>query len=349
MANIFLQIARVALQQHSDRLTALPILVLYLNDICNSRCLTCAIWQNNERLADADARQMSDSLLSELYVEIEHWKPLQVLLSGGEPTMHPRFANVVETINGLGSSVLVATNGFLVPSYPEAVVSRVSEFFVSFDAPDPESYEVIRGVDGFSRLARGINFIRSLTPRPKLIARSTLQRDNVGRLPELVESARGLGFDQISFLPVDLTTDAFGRDHLNHSVVPNRIQPRAEDLDMMASGIETLEGSDRAPFIESGIEKLRTIHAYFRALIEDTDTPIVRCNAPWVSAVIETTGKMRGCFFHRVIGTHRSINGAEARRFRRSLRVSEDPTCQRCVCNKMLRSGELLRMGAAVG
>ena len=349
MANIFLQIARVALQQHAHRLTALPILVLYLNDICNSRCLTCAIWQNNQRLTDVDARQMSDSLLSELYVEIERWKPLQVLLSGGEPTMHPRFANVVETIHGLGSSVLVVTNGFLVPSYPPALVSRVAEFFVSFDAPDPESYEVIRGVDGFSKLAKGVDFIRSITPRPQVVARSTLQRDNVGRLPELVESAERLGFDRISFLPVDLTTDAFGRDHRDHSVVADRIQPRAEDLDMMASGIEALEGSDRASFIESGIEKLRSIHSYFRALIDDTNTPIVRCNAPWVSAVIETTGKMRGCFFHRVIGTHKSINGPEARKFRRTLRVSEDPTCQRCVCSKMLRSGELLRMDAARG
>ena len=349
MTNIFVQMAKVALQQRSHRITALPILVLYLNDICNSRCLTCAIWQNNARLSMADVRQMSDALLRELYVEIGDWKPFEVLLSGGEPTMHPRFAEVVERIHLLGASVLVATNGFLLPSYTAAELSRVSSFFVSFDAPDAASYEVIRGVDGFSKMAKGLDFIRSLESRPRLVARSTLQRDNVGRLPELVESARCLGFDTISFLPVDLGTEAFGRNHTDHSVVSDRIQPRAEDLEAMISGIETLARSDAVGFVESGLEKLRTIHQYFRALIDHTRTPRVRCNAPWVSAVIETTGRMRGCFFHPVIGDHKNINGAEALAFRRSLRVSENPTCQRCVCSKMLRTGELHQMGAHSG
>ncbi len=345
MTNIFVQMAEVAIQQRSHRITTLPILVLNLNDICNSRCLTCAIWQNNERLSTADARQMSDTLLSDLYVEIGRWKPLEVLLSGGEPTMHPRFAEVVERIHLLGSSVLVATNGFLLPSYAAAVLRRVSGFFVSFDAPDAASYEVIRGVDGFSKLVKGLDSVRYLKPRPRLIARSTLQRDNVGRLPELVESARSLGFDKISFLPVDLTTEAFGRNHEDHSVVADRIQPRTEDLEAMRSGIETLARSDAVPFIESGLRKLETIHHYFRALVDHTRKPRVRCNAPWVSAVIETTGRMRGCFFQPVIGDYKNINGGEALAFRRSLRVSENPTCQSCVCSKMLRVGELHHMG----
>ena len=112
----------------------------------------------------------------------------------------------------------------------------------------------------------------------------------------------------------------------------------------MASGIEAVRGSDSVQFIESGIEKLRTIHLYFRMLLENGPLPVVRCNAPWVSAVIETTGRMRGCFFHPVIGDYKSINGDDALRFRRSLRVSDNPTCQRCVCSKMLRSGELRRI-----
>ena len=349
MSNILVQTAKVAFQQRSHRITTLPILVLYLNDICNSRCVTCSIWQNNERLSTADARQMSDKLLSELYTEIERWKPFEVLLSGGEPTMHPRFAEVVERIHLLGTSVLVATNGFLLPSYTAAELSRVSTFFVSFDAPDAASYEVLRGVDGFSKLEKGLDFVRSINPRPGLVARSTLQRDNVGRLPELVESARRLGFDKISFLPVDLTSDAFGRNHRDHSVDPDRIRPRFKDLEAMNAGIESLAQIDAAPFVESGLEKLRAIHQYFRATIDNTSTPKVRCNAPWVSAVIETTGKMRGCFFQPVIGDFKNINGADAITFRRSLRVSENPTCQRCVCSKMLRAGELHRMGTRSG
>ena len=33
----------------SDRLHALPLVVLYLTDGCNSRCVTCDIWRNPRR------------------------------------------------------------------------------------------------------------------------------------------------------------------------------------------------------------------------------------------------------------------------------------------------------------
>ena len=57
MIDTLLQIAKVEFQQRSHHITALPILILYLNDICNSRCLTCAIWENNERLQTTTARR----------------------------------------------------------------------------------------------------------------------------------------------------------------------------------------------------------------------------------------------------------------------------------------------------
>ena len=344
MTNALLRIGKVQLQQRFHRISTLPILILCLNDVCNSRCLTCAIWQNNERLKAAHLREMSDVLLGKLYEQIEHWRPAQVLLSGGEPTMHPRFGQVVERIRDLDIAVLVVTNGFLLPSYLRVELSGVSEFLISFDAPDPESYHRIRGVDGFSKMVHGIGHLRTLSPRPKLVARTTLQRENVGLLPELVESARSLGFDRISFLGVDLTSDAFGRNHPDHGVDTERIRPDRVDLDAMELGIELLERSDSAGFVESGIEKLREIRQYFQAHLGQNAFPAIRCNAPWVSAVIETSGNLRGCFFHRVIGDYQDFNSPEAVRFRSSLLVAEDPTCQRCVCSKMLRASEIWKM-----
>jgi MoaA/NifB/PqqE/SkfB family radical SAM enzyme len=64
-----------------------------------------------------------------------------------------------------------------------------------------------------------------------------------------------------------------------------------------------------------------------------------RCNAPWVSAVIEAGGDDRPCFFHRSLGNtrnrplHEILNSAEALQFRANLDVASDPICQRCVCS----------------
>ena len=339
--SILLDTANLELQQRVHRIQVLPIIVLYLNNICDSRCGTCSIWKNNDSLKLAGERQMTDALLAELYETLGVWHPRQILLSGGEPVLHPRFAEAVRKFAGI-CSVGVITNGLTLGSCDPSDLKRVSEFYISFDAPDRESYEKIRGVDGFARLGRSLEALNSLAPRPKIVARCTLQRANVGRLPELVQAARQLGFDRISFLGVDVTSQAFSRD-LHGPAEANAIHPRHEDLIMMQAGIESLrELSDG--FVEGGSEKLERVLRYFRALLGQEKFPAVECNAPWVSMVIETSGKIRGCFFQPVIGDFRSVNGESALKFRRSLNVSTDTTCRRCVCSKLLGARDFIRM-----
>ncbi len=64
-----------------------------------------------------------------------------------------------------------------------------------------------------------------------------------------------------------------------------------------------------------------------------------RCNAPWVSAVLEANGDVRPCFFHPPIGNTASatlaevLNGPQAIAFREALEVPANPICRRCVCS----------------
>jgi MoaA/NifB/PqqE/SkfB family radical SAM enzyme len=334
--------AKFEFQQRSHRISVLPIVILYLNNICDSRCVTCSIWKNNEALKLPEERQMSDALLKELYSELPKWRPRQILLSGGEPAIHPRFPEVIRNFKGLPSSVCVVSNGLLLGSNDASDLQQVSEFYISFDAPDRKTYETIRGVDGFERLARTVAVLNSLPRRPRIVARCTLQRANVGRIPELTKAARGMGFDAISFLGVDVGSSAFSRD-LHGVPDAAAIRPTRDDLTQMRNGIESLPSVGNG-FIEGGVEKLERLLQYFHALLGEAEFPEVHCNAPWFSTVIETTGAIRGCFFQPIIGDFHSINGAKAVRFRRSLQVRTDPTCNRCVCNKVFGSRDLLRL-----
>src|SRR5262245_64834472 len=83
--------AKLEIQQRSNRISILPIVILYLNNICDSRCVTCSIWKNNESLKVPAQRQMPDELLNEIYHQLPRWHPRQILLSGGEPALNPRF------------------------------------------------------------------------------------------------------------------------------------------------------------------------------------------------------------------------------------------------------------------
>jgi radical SAM protein with 4Fe4S-binding SPASM domain len=66
----------------------------------------------------------------------------------------------------------------------------------------------------------------------------------------------------------------------------------------------------------------------------------VRCNAPEFSAVIESDGTIRPCFF--VAGADRldgqglvnALNSPAQRRLRADIRAGRRPECRHCVCSK---------------
>lgn len=64
--------------------------------------------------------------------------------------------------------------------------------------------------------------------------------------------------------------------------------------------------------------------------------------------MVEVDGTVRPCFFHHRIGNldgktlDQVINGGEVRRFRASLDVETNPICQRCVCSRNYKRGEVL-------
>jgi MoaA/NifB/PqqE/SkfB family radical SAM enzyme len=91
-------------------------------------------------------------------------------------------------------------------------------------------------------------------------------------------------------------------------------------------------------FVAESPDKLRRLPQYYAALAGDAPFPPVRCNAPWVSVVVEAKGQVRPCFFHKPIGSLRragldAIVGTYLRSFRESLDVAGDPICTRCVCS----------------
>jgi radical SAM protein with 4Fe4S-binding SPASM domain len=67
--------------------------------------------------------------------------------------------------------------------------------------------------------------------------------------------------------------------------------------------------------------------------------PYKKCNAPWVSTVIEADGSVRPCFFHDVIGNIRDssladiVNSDKVISFRKTLDMSTNNTCVKCVCS----------------
>jgi MoaA/NifB/PqqE/SkfB family radical SAM enzyme len=104
----------------------------------------------------------------------------------------------------------------------------------------------------------------------------------------------------------------------------------------------------RNKFIAESPEKINKIYSYYAACHGLSAFPYKKCNAPWVSAVVESDGTVKPCFFHAAYGNIRDgqletiINSEEAISFRKSLNTTKDDTCIKCVCYLYLSPGTQL-------
>ncbi|MGD1093061.1 MAG: radical SAM protein [Bryobacteraceae bacterium] len=310
-------------------ISRLPILILYPHNRCNCRCVMCDIWKidSAEEISAAELEHHLDQIAG-LRVE---W----IVFSGGEPLMHSDLFRLSALAHSRGIRTTMLSTGLLLARNATRVAQSIDDVIVSLDGP-PAVHDAIRRVPGgFDLLATGVQAIRATKSAYPVAARSTIQRSNALRLRETVRAARDIGFDSISFLAVDAAAGPFHRVDARPSLAPT-----LDELPALHQEVEALieEECDRGFVIETP-EKLRRIVRHFRAYhgLEEPEAP--RCNAPWVSAVLETDGTVRPCFFHDPIGNARSdslvdiINGPRAIEFRANLQVAENPVCRRCVCS----------------
>jgi len=322
------------------RITSLPILILNVHTHCNCHCVMCDIWKRKEprELSVPDLDRHRESLIS-LGVR-------QVVLSGGEPLLHREFAALTSFFRDLNIRVTLLTTGLLLWQKAQVIASGVDDIILSLDGP-PSIHDSIRRVpNAFQTIARGIKAVRAIRDRMPISCRTTVQKQNHNFLRATVDAAHTLTLDSISFLPADLTSTAFNRPQ---SWTPDRqddvalTYPELIALESEIGALIDLHSHDiQSGFILENEPKLRRLATRFREHLERTVPRAPLCNAPWVSAVMESDGTLRPCFFHPPIASvakqtlDEAINSSAALSFRSTLNIATNPICQRCVCSLRL-------------
>jgi MoaA/NifB/PqqE/SkfB family radical SAM enzyme len=307
-------------------LDRLPILILQPHSRCNCRCVMCDIWKVT------DEREITASELERHLADIERLGVEWVVFSGGEPLMHSDLFRLCGMLREHGIRTTILSSGLLLARYADSIAAATDETIVSLDGP-PAIHDEIRGVPGaFKRLAEGVCAIHRAAPEYPIPARCTVQARNAAHLRDTVEAARDLDLRSISFLAADLDSTAFNRPVPWPAEKSLKIAP---DVTVLEKEIEALIAIDPGDgFVRENPAKLRRILAHFRG-----EHTAPRCNAPWVSAVIESNGDVRPCFFHAPVGNTargslaKILNSPTATRFREGLDVATDPICCRCVCS----------------
>ena len=324
-----------ALAAHEIR--SLPVVVIFPHNQCNCRCVMCDIWR---------IREAKEITPPDLERHLSSFRKLGVrwfVFSGGEPQLNKKWACLAQILRSTGSRVSLLTAGLLLKSQAQAITDSVDDVIVSLDGP-PAVHNQIRRIPGaFEQLAQGVEALHGLRLEMPVRARCTVQKANHHSLRAVVAYAKHIGLSSVSFLAADLTSAAFNRSEGWKPDRVDRVALVSEEVDALEAEIECLLKEHRADlasgFVVETADKLLRIVTHFRAHLGQTNNLAPRCNAPWVSAVIEASGDVRPCFFHPVLGNiHRQafpdiLNSAEALQFRANLDVQHNEICRRCVCS----------------
>ena len=321
----------------TDIIRALPIVILMPHSACNCQCVMCDIWKDNKNL-----KQLTEKDIRGLLSSLKKFGTQEVVMSGGEALLNRNFFKFCEILHTQNIKISLLSTGLTLKRNAEQLLLWVDNIIVSLDGNE-ETHDRIRNIPhAFQKLKEGVQYIKNIEPGFRITARTVIHKLNFRYWNSILDSAKQIGFDQVSFLPADVSSHAFNREVLWNENRQHEIMLEQNELPELQNVIERII-EDRSldfesQFIAESPLKLRKISSYYAAFYDLNPFPYKKCNAPWVSTVIEADGTVRPCFFHNPIGNIRKnsldkiLNSKESIRFRKDLDMDSNSTCIKCVC-----------------
>ena len=332
---------------------------LLLTHQCNLHCRMCGQWGERgslKNLPPSITRAYLDiPLIEKLIEQVKGFHPT-ITLFGGEPLIHPQWAEVVGLVKGAGLRCNMITNGILLKKRAEeAVQLSLDEIIFSLDGP-AEVHDRIRGGKGvFRRALEGFQHLARVKKKygrkkPLVNVNTVIWEENQAMLQEIVRQAARFKANTITFHhlifvdkgafdeteQVTQAALAFGspdwagfiRDELP------RIDP--ERIIEQKRMIEGEKGAVSAFFYPNfSDEEIRAYYGSFSFLPSSYKR---RCMSPWMVAYVLPDGGVKPCLSlgYSMGNLHDASfqdiwNGERAVQFRRLLRERRYfPVCPRC-------------------
>ncbi len=304
---------------------------------CNCRCVMCDIWKDNKNV-----KQLTEKDVESLLFSLRKFGTQEVVMSGGEALLNANFFKLCEILQKEKIKITLLSTGLTLKKNADQLFQFVNNIIVSLDGNEV-MHDYIRNIPGaYNKLKQAVQHIKSLNPFYRITARTVIHKLNFRHWLSIIESAKEMGLDQISFLPADVSSHAFNREALWDEARQYEVLLSKEELEELRTVISKIIDNNKSDiqhrFIAESAEKLHMIYSYYAGCHGLNPFPYKKCNAPWVSTVIEADGTVRPCFFHNPIGNiHKNslndiLNSDHAINFRKNLDMDTDSTCIKCVC-----------------
>ncbi len=170
---------------------------VFVTNVCNATCGFCNFAHDKGFVVDRgwiDAERFGDAMrLMHERADLRF-----IVLTGGEPLLHPRLAEMAAAATSVGIQPSLVTNGWLLPAKLDALhKAGVRSVIISIDSPDAQVHEKNRGLKGVFERIRAAN--ADMAKRGMMAIASVAITRLVQDWPRLGETLRDLGFGAATF------------------------------------------------------------------------------------------------------------------------------------------------------
>lgn len=288
------------------------VVQIEITNKCNLKCIHCYASSGNKKSYELTTNEIK-KLISELYDS----GTTMVLLTGGEPLLHPDFLELCKTVRSYGLELGINSNGILLTNEMarELKCLDLKLFSISLHGIKKDTHDAICGKDSYDNVIKSINI--AMRQNLPLRFSSMISKINYKEIPQILEYALLLGIKGISvfrFLSVGRGINSKTRLHIDnnlHKIV-------VSDLLRIASN-NNLIFRIEAPYVDTSWQKNELIEsvpclAGIEICTVTSEGDIIGCNG--LRNLSSVAGNVRKTEFNKIWLESEFFN--ELRRFNKN-------------------------------
>jgi MoaA/NifB/PqqE/SkfB family radical SAM enzyme len=212
---------------------------------CNNFCRFCAPGTKRDRTDDMSWPEIMSALDKARRDGAE-----EVVINGGEPTLHPDFLRMLKYVRGGGyQTVHVISNGrmFYYRDFcARTIMAGANCFTVSLHGHNARVSDGLTAVaGGFKQSVEGIQNLIAL--RQRVSTNTVITQENYIYLPQITEFFAGLGVSQVQFAFIHIMGTAAAS---GHGLIPRKkeVVPYAREAVRIGAGLGIKVNLEAMPF-----------------------------------------------------------------------------------------------------
>lgn len=269
-------------------------LFLVITNQCNGNCRICSYWRHPA------PSQLSVNFIKASVIPIieRHRIPL-VLITGGEPALHPDLPELARDLKRTGATITLITNGSHLDTLYPRLEDSIDAFLLSLDTPNADLHRRTRGLVNFHQLIQYPAMIKKRDSLKQVAFSCVLQKRNIQLLDEYYKLVSALPIDAVFFNVPELKPHCFGRPGTINDMVKAETNLSNDEIAILEEKLRVITHLDKGTgLIQQSQTYFSECISYFKFLKgEEPRYGTPPCRVPSRSVVIDEKQRCLPCFY----------------------------------------------------